>query len=111
MISSLDEALDLLQRSKNEGRSFCLALTDKSSAFWFSRGEVVDVKGTKFTFSPATGEPVTATIDLSNSEFVNQKPTEPPDAFQSSMALSDQPILQAKLESGRLLEQFEESGS
>jgi hypothetical protein len=110
MISSLDEALVLLHKAMKEGKPFCLALSDKSSSLWLSAGQVRSIDGARFEFSvDAGGEPVVATINLRNCEFVNQKPTDAPDTFQSSMALADIPVLQAKLESGRLLEMFEEN--
>jgi hypothetical protein len=107
MVSSLEQALNLLENAKKEGREFCLALSGEGFVFWFSAGKVREVRGTTFEFSPEEGEPIFVTIDLKMCEFLNQEPSKPPSNFQAATPLSDVPVLQARMKpSGNLLELF-----
>jgi hypothetical protein len=111
MVSSLEQGLIFLRRSAKVGKKFCLLLAGPDFSFWFSGGEILDVRETDFDFSPATGEPVFVTIDLKGSKFINQEPKKKPNNFRTLMPIADIPVLQATLKSGLLLEMFEEAAN
>ena len=108
-ISSLSQALDFLTSSKKVGRALSLSLVTGRAELWFSKGEIVDVSGSEFSFATDTGENVLIKINLSDCTFETPSAITIPSAFQPQMPLAEVPTLQAQLTDGQVLRLFEDA--